>query len=335
MRARIIPLTLLTATSLWGCGLFEADKEEEPLPTSSTTVFTRDDDGDGVSASSGDCDDSDPAVYPGAPEVPYDGVDQDCEDGDVTDVDGDGQDAVEVGGPDCDDTDPSVGLGEPEVPYDGTDQDCDGADLTDVDHDGFDAIEAGGTDCDDEDGRINPGMPDDCGDGDEDCDGEEDEDQDLDGDGFTTCDDDCDDEDPDVFPGAVEVALDGIDQNCDGRDRGNCDDNVLDEGYDLELDFHAYDCSIAASYGGIGWVHYHAFRIPEDATCEDGTIEFWVEGLELHGGDKFFTGRFFDGPIPRTVVTEGRFWGEATFERAGPDDHCDVASADYVLTREI
>src|SRR3990167_776653 len=35
-----------------------------------------------------ECDDFDPTVYPGAPEIPYDGVDQNCDGLDLTDVDG-------------------------------------------------------------------------------------------------------------------------------------------------------------------------------------------------------------------------------------------------------
>ncbi len=41
-----------------------------------------------------DCDDVDVAVHPGAPEVPYDGVDQDGSGGDLDDLDGDGFAAV-------------------------------------------------------------------------------------------------------------------------------------------------------------------------------------------------------------------------------------------------
>ena len=35
-------------------------------------------DGDGFSEADGDCNDDDSAIYPGADEIPYDGVDQDC-----------------------------------------------------------------------------------------------------------------------------------------------------------------------------------------------------------------------------------------------------------------
>ncbi|MDP6078012.1 MAG: putative metal-binding motif-containing protein, partial [Acidimicrobiales bacterium] len=45
-----------------------------------------DEDGDGVSVEDGDCDDTDPTIYPGASEVWDDGIDQDC-DG-VADVQG-------------------------------------------------------------------------------------------------------------------------------------------------------------------------------------------------------------------------------------------------------
>ena len=63
-------------------------------------------DGDGFGDD--DCDDSDPSVYPGAVEVPYDETDQDCDGSDLDDVDGDGFDAEIVGGTDCDDLDPAV-----------------------------------------------------------------------------------------------------------------------------------------------------------------------------------------------------------------------------------
>ncbi|MEZ4320846.1 MAG: MopE-related protein [Myxococcota bacterium] len=103
-----------------------------------------DDDGDGYGAgapqtscdpppgavsSSTDCDDTDPDVNPGATEVWYDGVDDDC-DGNDDDQDGDGVPATEAQGDDCDDLDPTVYPGAVEVPDDGIDQDCSSVDAT-------------------------------------------------------------------------------------------------------------------------------------------------------------------------------------------------------------
>ena len=103
-----------------------------------------------------DCDDSNPSIHPGATDVPYDGIDQDCDGVDDLDADDDGFDAIEAGGNDCDDTSPTVYPGAPEVAKDEIDQDCDGLDLLDGDGDGFDDQAWGGTDCDDNDALIFP-----------------------------------------------------------------------------------------------------------------------------------------------------------------------------------
>ncbi len=89
-------------------------------------------DGDGVVGQTWgglDCDDNNPAVGVATDEVPYDGIDQDCDGSDLTDVDGDGQAALAAGGVDCNDNDTSIAAGGLEVCGDGVDQDCDGADL--------------------------------------------------------------------------------------------------------------------------------------------------------------------------------------------------------------
>lgn len=85
-------------------------------------------DGDGYCVEIDDCRDGLPGVNPGATERPYDGMDQDCDGADLTDVDGDGQDATRVGGTDCMDRNPRVHVGAPDRRVDGIDQDCDGVD---------------------------------------------------------------------------------------------------------------------------------------------------------------------------------------------------------------
>ena len=178
----------------------EVETPTPPPPTPSPTPnpATLDQDEDGFSVLGGDCNDDDAGIYPGALEVAYDGVDQDCDGMDLTDVDGDGYDGEAVGGPDCDDEDASVNPGESEVAYDGVDQDCDGMDLTDVDGDGYDGEAVGGPDCDDEDPTVHPGVEEVCDGVDNDCDGAAD-DVDFDEDGHVAdaCGgDDCDDMNP-------------------------------------------------------------------------------------------------------------------------------------------
>ena len=73
-----------------------------------------------------DCDDARADIYLGAADVAYDGVDQDCDGGDLDDMDGDGVASWVVGGADCDDGDDTRWPGSVEVPEDGVDNDCDG-----------------------------------------------------------------------------------------------------------------------------------------------------------------------------------------------------------------
>ncbi|RIJ46826.1 HYR domain-containing protein [Maribellus luteus] len=204
-----------------------------------SSVNPNDLDGDGVSSCDGDCDDTNPNMFPGNPEV-CDGIDNDC-DGNVPadelDADNDGFSACNG---DLDDTDPTVFPNAPEI-CDGKDNDGDNLIdegvgsvwYADADGDGFgdpnvdstacsapDDFVSNNLDCDDSDITVYPGAPELCDGIDNDCDGNVPANElDADNDGFSSCQGDLDDTDPSVFPNATEI--------CDGKD--NDGDGLIDE----------------------------------------------------------------------------------------------------------
>ncbi len=168
------------------------------------------DPGPGFATTDDDCDDTDPAVNPGAGEV-CNGIDDDC-DGEIdedlpletlyvdADLDGYGSATtleacgvtagVSGDGSDCDDTDPSIFVGAQEI-CDTKDNDCDG----EIDEEGTTTyfIDADG------DGHGDPGSPIEA------CDAT----------GLSILDDDCDDADASTYPGAEEIC-DSKDNTCEG-----------------------------------------------------------------------------------------------------------------------
>ncbi|MDP2314425.1 MAG: MopE-related protein [Pseudomonadota bacterium] len=138
-----------------------------------TTTWILDEaDRDGWSVADGDCDDTDPAIYPCARDIVADGIDQDCDGADSLDGDGDG-DPYDT---DCDDANGLFHAHADDTPGDGLDQDCDGADDVDADADGYTADgDDREADCDEDDDDFHPGAADlDCDGLDQDCDGEDD-----------------------------------------------------------------------------------------------------------------------------------------------------------------
>ena len=232
--------------------------------------------GENLSASFADCDDDDPEIHPRHAEVAYDGVDQDCNGVDLTDVDLDGFDWTGVGGDDCDDGHDHVNPAMAES-GDGVDEDCDGivdegTERFDDDGDGF--TELGG-DCDDTTAAVGPTGVEICDGLDNDCDNETDENtgcSDDDGDGFTEVQGDCHDGDARVFPGAVEIPGNGVDDDCDGHQGANHDPDH--DGY-AEL---AGDCSPLDPN-----VFPGAAELPDgvDNDC-DGTVD---EGTRAYDDD--------------------------------------------------
>ncbi len=134
---------------------------------------TDDADGDSWGVLDGDCDDTEPTVFPGAVES-ANGVDDDCDttvDDGAPPLDNDGDGLTEADG-DCNDHDAAVLPGAEEV-ANNVDDDCD--DLVDeatlrTDDDGDGYLEVSG-DCDDADATFNPSATDTCDGLDHDCDG--------------------------------------------------------------------------------------------------------------------------------------------------------------------
>ena len=186
----------------------------------------------GFSDNSLDCNDADANINPDAMEIPNNGIDENC-DGQLGMVDSD-MDGF-TNSVDCDDNDPAINPNAVEIPDNDIDENCDGVlGITDNDGDGFGI----NNDCDDNNANVNPNASEICDSVDNNCDGNVDEGlmsnyyPDNDGDGFGTieggissCDPpagyvldntDCDDGNPEIYPGAPQGPISGVDYNCDG-----------------------------------------------------------------------------------------------------------------------
>ena len=215
-----------------------------------------DQDGDGFGQD--DCDDADPAVFPGAEET-CNGLDDDCDDF---------VDEGQVFSPYHADEDGDL-FGDPASPER---SECAPAD----------GIANNADDCDDTESSVHPGASEVCDGMDNDCDGGIDEDlrqqeyrRDQDGDGYgdqvgepqvycapieglVDVGGDCDDEDPDRHPGAEEVC-DDVDQDCNGG---------IDDGLPFETWYPDLDND---GFGDENADPFVACDVPPDAALDENS----------------------------------------------------------------
>ena len=286
-------------------------------------------DGDGYDseyAGGDDCDDTDPAINPGALEeglACYDGADNDC-DG-LVDWD-----------------DPTTCI------------------CPDNDGDGFDAWWCGGDDCHDGNADSYPGADEICDGADNDCDDQLPADEaDVDGDGAMICAGDCDDTNDRIYPGAAEICFNGVDDDCDGDvdfDDADCDlcnyfpggfyamtDTGVDEGCITNGLISYYIETVIASYFDtpMSWDFPSYWTLPAQ-----GDFLFPVIGqisvVYEEGEDDCIVFSLADGEAPIEVDLSAYSFGGTTYhctmvvgEVNGVLDFPDVGHVDVVVTAVV
>jgi subtilisin-like proprotein convertase family protein len=242
-----------------------------------------------------DCDDNNANRSPDNEEIYYNGIDDDCDAmTNDTDADGDGYDGG-LRGDDCNDAAAIVNPDADETPYNGIDDDCDAATPDDdLDGDGFNID----VDCDDALANVNPEIVEDastnCSDGiDNNCRGGDVECQmevvDTDGDGIPD-DQDCAPGDENI-PGPIEIANNGVDDDCNEATLDACDEDE----FDLASPNGSSNMASIVQDGDRTGIQYGGLRL-----CQNDTD--WYR-IDVQQGDGLEVDLFFDHQTADIDVT--------------------------------
>ena len=301
------------ATDTWYDGLdhdcaddddWDADVDGHAAEGTTVAYTTTTHDGSAVagtgSLSVDDCNDTDSAVYTGATDAWYDGIDHDCDEADDfdQDLDGDAYDgatytatfqdsgkdpAYVVAGTgalatdeDCNDTDAAVASTATDTWYDAVDSDCGGEDDFDADEDGYASeLQAGAYATTYQSTSSQAGYI-------------------LASTGSLST-DDCDDTASSVSPGASETWYDGVDQDCDEADDWDADaDGHASEDYTAT---YTVTTNEAGAIAGTGTLSVDDCNDTEDDVSPSDT-DSWYDGTDSDCGGEDDYDADADGYVP-------------------------------------
>ena len=257
-----------------------------------------------------DCDDADAERVPGGEETPGDGIDGDCDGGELCYVDGDNDGHGELSGrtiptadgdcndrgeasatdplDDCDDEDPDRYPGADEEVGDEIDGDCDGAEICYLDADADRVLDGNAL--------TRPSQDTDCRDQYEGS--------------LQTPVGDCNDAERTIRPGAPDANADGVDANCDGAESCYVDSDGDGFRTDVLLPGNDDDCTDPGE----------ALASVPAGDCDDRNASVNPEAVDTPGDGRDAN---CDGGDPCYADADNDGWRTEDPAEGAPDGDCD------------